>query len=283
MDIARLKKDGRVLIHAATGGVGQAAVIWQRAILPKVAGTMNLHKCLHDLSFFIMLSSISGVVGNVSQANYTAGNTFQDALARHRTANCLPGVAIDLGYVAKGDESLRGRVERNFGSNVVMIEAAIRNPQRQNPDESQVVTCIANDDAFAEGTLVKKDRRFRTLRLGSLRTVTAKIVTGDGSGGVDELVKALSKSTGAEAAKLANATLVSKLSTLFNVPTSEIDTGLPLSHYGVDSLVAVELRNWLSSAIKAKVTIFEILQGVAMSNFTALVAKRSGLLIAPKV
>ena len=268
---------------------------WQRAILPKVAGTMNLHRCLHNLSFFIMLSSIAGVVGNVSQANYAAGNAFQDALARHRTAKGLPATAIDLGpvmsvgYVAEGDENLRGRVERNFGSNVVtidrllrLIEAAIRNPQQPNPDKSQVITCIADYDALAESALVKRDRRFRTLQLGSSRALATKIVNGDSNGGIDELVQALSRSTGAEAAKLANATLVSKLTTLFNIPTSEIDTGLPLTHYGVDSLVAVELRNWLSSAIKAKVTIFEILQSRAMSDFAALIANRSGLLVVPK-
>lgn len=268
---------------------------WQRAILPKVAGTMNLHNHLHDLKFFIMLSSIAGVVGNVSQANYAAGNTFQDALARHRTVNGLPAVAIDLGavmsvgYVAEGDESLRGRVEKNFGSNVVtmdhllrLVEAAIRDPQRQHANDSQVVTCVADYEAFAEDTLVKKDRRFRTLQLGNSRAVTAKIVTGDSSGGIDEKILALSKAAGAEAAELVTATLVSKVAALFNLPTSEIDTNLPLSHYGVDSLVAVELRNWLSSAIKAKVTIFEILQGASMTEFATLVAHRSGLGLSPK-
>ena len=268
---------------------------WQHAILPKVAGTMNLHKHLHDLSFFIMLSSLTGVVGNVSQANYAAGNAFQDALARHRTLNGLPAVVIDLGavtsvgYLAEGDERLRSRIEKDFGSTRVsvdhllrLIEAAIRDPLRQNPDESQVVTCIADYDASSAGALIKKDRRFRTLQLGSSGAVATKIGDGSGSGGMGEMVRALARSTGAEAAELAKDMLVSKLSSLFKIPTSEVDAGLPLSHYGVDSLVAVELKNWLSSAIKTKVTIFEILQGVAMSEFATLIVKRSGLLVAPK-
>ena len=262
---------------------------WKHATLPKVTGSMNLHKHLPGLGFFIMLSSLTGVIGNVSQANYAAGNTFQDALARHRTANGQPAITIDLGpvmsvgYVAEGDETLRSRVEKTLGRNVVtidqllrLIEDAIRNPLCPSPDESQIVTCLGDYDALAEGSLVKKDPRFRTLQLGRSGVVASGGVTGAGSGGMDELMQQLSKATGLEAAELANAVLVNKLAALFNIPTSEVDTSLPLPHYGVDSLVAVELRNWLSSSVKAKVTIFEILQGASIGEFAALVAKRKG-------
>ncbi|KAL8861949.1 MAG: hypothetical protein Q9178_001819 [Gyalolechia marmorata] len=262
---------------------------WKHATLPKVTGSMNLHKHLPELSFFIMLSSLTGVIGNVSQANYAAGNTFQDALARHRTANGQPAITIDLGpvmsvgYVAEGDETLRSRVEKTLGRNVVtidqllrLIEDAIRNPLCSSPDESQIVTCLGDYDALAEGSLVKKDPRFRTLQLGRSGAMASGGVTGASSGGMDELMQKLSKATGLEAAELANAVLVNKLAALFNIPTSEVDTSLPLPHYGVDSLVAVELRNWLGSSVKAKVTIFEILQGASIGEFAALVAKRKG-------
>jgi hypothetical protein len=47
----------------------------------------NLHHCLpRDMDFFILLSSVAGLVGNRGQANYAAGNTFQDALASHRVS-----------------------------------------------------------------------------------------------------------------------------------------------------------------------------------------------------
>ena len=262
---------------------------WEHAILPKVAGSINLHKHLPNLGFFIMLSSLTGVAGNVSQSNYAAGNTFQDALARHRTANSQAAVTIDLGavmsvgYVAEGDESLRNRVERTVGSNFItidqllqIIEDAIRSPPHGKLDESQIVTCLADYDALPEGSLLKKDPRFRTLQLNRSGTVASSAVSGAVSGGIDDLVQKLSKATGLEATELANAALVSKLAVLFNLPSSEIDTNLPLAHYGVDSLVAVELRNWLSSAIKAKVTIFEILQTKSVGEFAGLVAKRKG-------
>ncbi|KAL8387382.1 hypothetical protein RB595_009943 [Gaeumannomyces hyphopodioides] len=58
---------------------------WQAAFRPKAMGSWNLHRCLpNDMDFLILLSSASGVLGNQGQANYAAGNTFQDALAEHR-------------------------------------------------------------------------------------------------------------------------------------------------------------------------------------------------------
>ncbi len=262
---------------------------WKHATLPKVAGSMNIHNHIPDLSFFIMLSSLTGIIGNISQANYAAGNTFQDALARHRTANGQAAVTIDLGpvtsvgYVATGDENLRGRVERTLGSNAItidqllrLVEDAIRNPLPRNSDESQIVTCLADYDALAEDSYVRKDPRFRTLQLGRSGAVVSNTFAGDSSGGMDDFIRKLSKAVGLEAAELVNVALVNKLAALFNIPSSEIDATLPLPHYGVDSLVAVELRNWLSSTIKAKVTIFEILQGASVSEFAGLVARRKG-------
>src|SRR4051794_39424590 len=69
------------------------------AIRPKVQGSWNLHQRFTDVDFFIMLSSLLGVVGSASQANYTAGGAFQDALAHHRRARGLPAVTVDLGMV----------------------------------------------------------------------------------------------------------------------------------------------------------------------------------------
>ena len=54
--------------------------------------------------------------------------------------------------------------------------------------------------------------------------------------------------------------LSKKLAGISNVALSEIDGGLPLSRYDFDSL---ELHKYLNSTIKAKVSIFKILQRLA--------------------
>ena len=81
----------------------------------KVAGAWNLHNQFNlpgDLDFFILFSSINGILGYASQAAYSAAGAYEDALAHWRVKQCaLPAVSIDLsvvnsvGYVAEANAS----------------------------------------------------------------------------------------------------------------------------------------------------------------------------------
>ncbi|KAH3934665.1 hypothetical protein HBI56_102280 [Parastagonospora nodorum] len=59
---------------------------WTTSIRPKVLGSKHLHEATSglDLDFFIMTSSVSGILGTPAQTNYAAGNSYMDALARLR-------------------------------------------------------------------------------------------------------------------------------------------------------------------------------------------------------
>lgn len=85
---------------------------WEAATAPKIRGSWNLHKLAatapEDLDFFILLSSVSGVIGNTAQASYCAGNTFEDALAHHRRARGLPATSLNVGLVSDSSHYGRG-------------------------------------------------------------------------------------------------------------------------------------------------------------------------------
>ncbi|KAL0942745.1 polyketide synthase [Colletotrichum truncatum] len=74
---------------------------WTQAASPKVEGTWNLHRATEriDLDFFVLFSSISGVIGQPGQANYAAANTFLDAFSLYRSSKGLPVAAVDIGAV----------------------------------------------------------------------------------------------------------------------------------------------------------------------------------------
>ena len=75
---AGVLRDG--LIH--TKDLAQVPAV----LAPKVLGMVNLDEAsrLVDLDFFVAFSSMAGVIGNVGQADYAAGNGFMDAYACYR-------------------------------------------------------------------------------------------------------------------------------------------------------------------------------------------------------
>ncbi|KAJ4011786.1 hypothetical protein NW752_004187 [Fusarium irregulare] len=282
---------------APVDGVIQAAMVlrdtifdqmsfedYTTAVRPKVMGTWNLHNHFirHSLSFFIILSSFVGVGGNGGQANYAAGGAFEDAVSRHRAAAGLPSVTIDLGAVKEigyltENETVAGRLAKlgykALGEKEVLelVEAAIKKPLRDT-ESAQIVTGIlgsewgnapwANDPRFAvlkpvtstttsqAGVKVAVDLKTQLVTTTTLREGTEMIVTG----------------------------IVRKISDMFSAVEDEIDVHAPLSRYGVDSLVAVEIRNWLNSSTKADVSIFDVMQSPSLLTLASKVAGKSGVL-----
>jgi hypothetical protein len=73
---------------------------YQLALRPKVQGTQNLNTAFgSSLDFFIMLSSCASILGNKGQANYAAGNAFQDAFAYSKSDDQSNFVALNLGII----------------------------------------------------------------------------------------------------------------------------------------------------------------------------------------
>ncbi|TVY35171.1 Highly reducing polyketide synthase [Lachnellula subtilissima] len=257
---------------------------WQKAVHPKVAGTYNLHRQLGvELDFFVMLSSSAGVVGNTSQANYAAGGTFEDAFARYRASQGLPAVSLDLGMVqsvgyvseTKGvAERLAKLGWRPLGEQEVfhILETAMLHPRR-DPRSSQIITgleALENDDDI----VWRREPRFWTPKHQNNQRHNS--TAGHRSNDAITLQDGLSNADSSETAvALVTAAVISKLSAMFMLPDDEIKDSAPLSHYGVDSLVAVELRNWLNTHADCDISIFDVLQSVSLKALAGKVVERS--------
>jgi acyl transferase domain-containing protein/NADPH:quinone reductase-like Zn-dependent oxidoreductase len=110
----------RGVIHAA-GVLADGALVqqdWSRfaqVLAPKVEGTWHLHALTRHrpLDFFVLYSSGSAVLGSAGQGNHAAANAFLDALAQARRALGLPALSInwgvwsEIGAAAGGDIGAR--------------------------------------------------------------------------------------------------------------------------------------------------------------------------------
>lgn len=80
-----------------------------------------------------------------------------------------------------------------------------------------------------------------------------------------------------EANEVAQDVLLSKIAKVISVPIADINTANPVYTYGVDSLVAVELRNWLAMGIKSDLSIFDLTSNAPISEVSKKIASRSQL------
>lgn len=78
---------------------------YMTAVQPKVIGSVNLNEAFKgaSLEFFIMLSSVASVSGPRSQANYAAGNSFQDQFAHDHFDSSTHYISLNLGMIDESD------------------------------------------------------------------------------------------------------------------------------------------------------------------------------------
>ncbi|KAH7203417.1 beta-ketoacyl synthase [Fusarium oxysporum] len=236
---------------------------------PKVHGTWNLHELLpKDLDFFVMLSSLAGIMGHRGQGNYGCGNIFQDYFAAFRRSQGLRAMTIDIGYllsvgfVAEHDEYVDH--VKAMGLKVMhksdlhgLMATALEGSNAHPPQVMCGLPYNEQDDAW----YWIHDQRFAALR---------KTAAGSGVGG--------SAAMGDEAVHLITSALAQRLAKLMMIPEDDIDTGKPLSSYGVESLVAVEVRNWIAKEAVVEVSVFDVMSNIPMRQLAAELAAKSKIL-----
>ncbi|MCJ1266777.1 hypothetical protein MMC22_006662 [Lobaria immixta] len=255
---------------------------YHTAIYAKVQGTWNLHRASQELQkqpldFFTMLSSTSGVVGNKSQANDAAANTFLDAFASYRQTLGLRtntidlGLLEDVGYVAEQDSGLDLRFDKrqwmpiNESMLRKILTYSILQQDVSAPLNANSSTEMITGIGFPlpkDGSELAREPRFSYLFNGHGVSKVGSMDDSEGSGPTDQAIKQsrLMHKSGADVVSLCNA-CVGVVSAQF-VKTLRLETepepGRPLMAYGLDSLSAVELRNWIRVKLGAELTTLDI-------------------------
>lgn len=282
---------------------------YNAVIKPKAHGSWNLHQHLPaDMDFFILLSSAGGILGTRGQSNYASGNTYQDALAHYRVARGQKCMSLDLGLVLsvgfaaeKTDiiDSLKqlgytGIREAEFLAMLdYLCDPAL--PLPPSPLQSQIVTGLQLPKALKSTGMDSRDGGlywarwahrplFRNLvhMNGSLASAGRKGASSsdlasssnDASDAPDYDALFQAADSPATAGRHVVQGLRRKLSKMLCVAEADVDAAKPMYAFGVDSLVAVEVRYWLAKTFRADLSIFEIMGNESLAEVGEGIARR---------
>ncbi|KAJ4413542.1 Type I Iterative PKS [Gnomoniopsis sp. IMI 355080] len=243
---------------------------WTTAYAPKVAGTWYLHELIPEepLDFFIMLSSIVSIMGNVSQANYAAGNAWMDALAHYRRRHLhLPATSLNVGLVLDSDHTIDGASLLDGGylerfDHMASVSTTL--------DELDIglLACMREGRSemfppqFVFGMVNALPTKYQW-------TADAKFVhrleNSNDAGGVRE-----GDSDGESKTNIADE--LAAVGSLY-------DATLVVFEYltKIDSFKAVEIRNYVFRQLKSDLSVFEILSPSPLAQVAEWVAERSPL------
>ncbi|RYP11915.1 hypothetical protein DL765_007558 [Monosporascus sp. GIB2] len=240
---------------------------WNGSTAPKITGTWNLHQisCARgmDLDFFILFSSLSGVLGQPGQANYAAANTFLDAFVKYRTGMGLPCTALDIGamegigYLFENEDLLRKM--RGTGWHPVKEEELL---------EALGAAILARTRAEQQGEQAPDPWSPIVDKNTMLVGVSPSVPLGDpnSSARLRKEDNPTMFRTPEGVALLAHE-IGKKLFALLLKPDEDPNIALSLAELGLDSLIAVEMRAWWKQVFGLNISVLEIL---AMGTLDAL-------------
>ena len=78
-----------------------------------------------------------------------------------------------------------------------------------------------------------------------------------------------------EASDIVTEAIRMQLASLLVIEKDNVDASRPIHSYGVDSLVAIEMRNWFAKGLGVSLSVMEILGGDTIQNLAARVARKS--------
>nr|QLJ96957.1 SDR family NAD(P)-dependent oxidoreductase [Micromonospora carbonacea] len=243
-----------------------------RVMRPKVDAARHLHELTagHDLSAFVLFSSVAGLMGTPGQGNYAAANAYLDALAASRRALGLPAAALAWGLWADatgmtgdlGAEDLARLARAGIGT--LSTELGLSLFDRALGRVEAQLAPVRLDFAVLR-SLARADALPPLLR-GLVKTPVRPAATAGTS-----LADRLACAAPADREKVALDVVTAQVAAVLGHTSPEaVAAGREFKSLGFDSLAAVELRNRLSRATGLRLPttlIFDHPTPVAVARF----------------
>jgi acyl transferase domain-containing protein/acyl carrier protein len=282
-----IRRDGpplRGIVHSAgfldDGLLAQQP--WSRfapVLGPKIAGAFHLHaETLDDpLDYFLLYSSTAGILGSAGQANHAAANAFLDALAQYRRAIGRPALSLawgawsEIGSAARQDVTERllargiGRIETRPG--LAVLERLF--------DDDIACTAVLPIDWPTYLSAFRAGQTPPLLATLALDTASAPAVLSAAATGILERIDGALPGERREI--LAGHVREAVLKVLGGLPDDALRADQGFQELGLDSLMALELRNVLQGGLGVSLPSTLVLNYPTVETLTANLAARLSL------
>ena len=252
----------RGIIHSV-GVLDDGALLqqnWERftkVLAPKVDGAWLLHRLTQELplDFFVLYSSVASLLGSRGQGNHASANAFLDALARHRRSQGQPAISIHWGAWSEIGAAAARRVDERIATQGIGAIApreglqALENVLLQDLAEVGVLPIDWSKYAqqfSADGVPPFLSELAREARVNADRPAVQQ----------PEHLRRLAEASPTERRDFLFAYIRSQATKVLTLdPSDPIDQDRPLHDLGLDSLMALELRNLLGTGLGLERTL----------------------------
>jgi NADPH:quinone reductase-like Zn-dependent oxidoreductase/acyl carrier protein len=273
----------RGIIHAAgilDDGVllKQTADRFERVLGPKAYSAWLLHQqtLTDELDFFVLFSSAASLLGSPGQGNYAAANAFLDGLAQHRVAQGLPGLSINWGAWSEvgmaAAQAQRGeRIAQNGLGSLSPAEGLTALEYVLQQVTGQIGVMALNVRQWRQ----VYPRAAQLPMLAELFAATAR--EGVPTKTTGQLCQTLSNLPADQRSAALERYLREELAKVLRLKIDRIGRDAPLQGLGLDSLMALELRNRLEDNLGLQLTATLIWAHPTVSALASYLLTQLGL------
>uniref|UniRef100_A0AAU3GV38 Type I polyketide synthase n=1 Tax=Streptomyces sp. NBC_01401 TaxID=2903854 RepID=A0AAU3GV38_9ACTN len=219
---------------------------------PKVDGALNLHELTthHNLACFILYSSAAATFSSPGQGNYAAANAYLDSLAAHRRAAGLPAQSLAWGLWAQpsGMTGHLGGAELERMSQGGMV-ALSEQDGLALLDSALAVDAPLVLPARLDLAVLRGQSPVPRLLRGLLRPAARRTAQSQAGDDGDKLAERLAALNGTDRHRAVLDLVRAQVAGVLGHDSADaVNSELPFSELGFDSVTAVELRNRLYQA-----------------------------------